>query len=150
MIENIFNSFKSDNINKIVICSDCVSEHLSNIVFDRIVEIILNKNVNNILLHNHTSGDGGKFNKNVNFDYFVLNLPYYITLNGDLSVDSNMKYVSDVILLLTNNDMTIVKHREMGSLQTNKIDMLPFIRWDKINRIKNNIYNKKILLNEKI
>lgn len=145
MIENILNSFNSENIKRVIICRDSISEQLSEILFNNIVNIMLNKNIKNIILYNYNNINGDEINRFFERgDFYVLNLPYCVDVNGDLMIKNDLKYNTDVLLVLKENNMLLLKHREITPLFGKKIDMLPYIRMDKIKRIKNNIYNKNI------
>ncbi len=146
MIEKILNSFNSEIIKRVVVCRDSASEHLSEILFNIIVKIILNKDVKNIILYNYNDSNGERFNEDgKTYEYFVLNLPYYVDINNQILINHKLRYDADVILALKDNKLLLIKHRELSTSSNLIIDMIPFIRMNKINRIKNNIYNKNII-----
>lgn len=146
MIEKVLNSLNSEIIKRVIVCRDSASEHLSEILFNIIVKIILNKDVKNIILYNYNDSNGERFNEDgKTYEYFVLNLPYYVDINNQILINHKLRYDADVILALKDNKLLLIKHSELSTSSNLIIDMIPFIRMNKINRIKNNIYNKNII-----
>lgn len=146
MIEKVLNSLNSEIIKRVIVCRDSASEHLSEILFNIIVKIILNKDVKNIILYNYNDSNGERFNEDGKiYEYFVLNLPYYVDINNQILINHKLRYDADVILALKDNKLLLIKHRELSTSSKLIIDMIPFIRMNKINRIKNIIYNKNII-----
>lgn len=144
MIETVFNSIKDERNNKVVICRDSMSEHLSEIVFDRIINILLNKKHKNVLIYdcNNTSE---KLNVEVRpYDMYLVNIPYVFDFtNRNILISSEVKYNADIIIILKENKLTLFKHKTLNTISFALIDMIPIIRQDKIMKLKKNIYNKQ-------
>lgn len=142
MIEKLFESLNDNVISRITICSDSQSEFLSNIIFDMVVDILLNKKLKKMLIYN-CNNDNNTFNHNIQiYNAFVLNLPYTVTVNNVLLLNSEILHYSNVVIILKDNKLTLKKHHTLNPQFYIDVDMIPLIRYEKIKKLKNNIYNK--------
>ena len=100
--------------------------------------------IENLLLADFLKTSMAKQRKKVAFAERLKDGVIYVVYNIKYR-KNDLKYNTDVLLVLKENNMLLLKHREITPLFGKKIDMLPYIRMDKIKRIKNNIYNKNII-----
>lgn len=141
-MERLYKSFTTSVISKVLIFTDSESEYQTNIIYDKIYNIFLSKyDINDIYSFN-TINDLGRLpiENIISKDQFVVNIPIVFDCNNRIICNTSLICKSDVVIIIRNDLLTVLKHRILCIDYYNNIELGYTPKIYKILQKKKNIY----------